>query len=79
MAGFSRKRQKATGYKVKRTVVRNNTTNRKRRMYNLGLHPEFAERVPEDTRFSIEFTEDGILYRVIKSDETAPVNPDWAI
>lgn len=74
------KSQKATGYKVKRQTVKNKKTDQTRFIYNLGLHPAFAEKVPEDARFSVEFTEDGILYRKVQAqEEPTPVTPDWAV
>lgn len=47
-------------------------------IYSLQLPSALAEQIALGTRFTVEFTDDGILYRPILKDEPRPVNvPVW--
>lgn len=64
-------RKNAQAYVLRTVKAHNGTT-----FGSLTVPAEVYDRVPPDTRFTIEMTEDGILYRPI-----APVQevaPSWA-
>lgn len=49
----------------------------KQTVYRLTVPPEIATRVPDDTEFVPEMTEDGLLFRPVAS-RPEPDVPSWA-
>jgi hypothetical protein len=43
--------------------------------FEVSVPREIAEKVPDGTRFKVELTEEGILYRIIRP---TPPLPSWA-
>lgn len=46
--------------------------------YELSVPPDIAEQIPAAMRFTVELTNDGILFRPHKEPEqVTPPKPDW--
>lgn len=59
--------------------IRKNAAGTKGRqvVYRLTVPPEIARNLPDDVEFSVELTEDGILYRPVV-EPAEPELPSWA-
>jgi hypothetical protein len=48
------------------------------RSYHLSVPPDIAKKIPEAMRFTVELTNDGILFRPHKEpDPVPPPQPAW--
>lgn len=66
------KRHKPQKRGVKLRVAHLTLRGKPQNAYSFTVPPEIATRVPDNSRFAVELTEDGILFRIIKPPAGLP-------
>jgi hypothetical protein len=64
----------ARRYKIRKSLA---GKKRQQTVYRLTVPPDIARQIPEDQEFTVDWNEEGLIYRPAGKDDPPPP-PSWA-